>query len=125
MNTKPGKTLYYPGNSAGKEPTIQEFVIPFGVRISDGAVKKITKLVPWDQTTRFYECIDFNLDCCHYGTALELSVKISCSEKVVKSKAKKQTAYRERYLIQEIGIEEFFKQTKRFKREISCYAKKG
>lgn len=122
MNTD--KTLYYPGNSEGKEATIFFNVPPFGVRISDGAVKKCVKLVPWDLSTRFYECMDFDLEMYLYGTALELSTKIQASEKVVKSKAKKKTVYRERFLIQEIGIEEFFQCTKRFKREIIAYAKK-
>ena len=118
-----GQTYYYEGNSYGHEPTPDfYFTPPFGVRILSGVVRyKIIKR-PWDLNTRFYCCSDMEFSQASYGTAQELAFRLDTSAKVIRGKSKKHTLFRERYYIEEVEMEEFFKATGRYYREERDYA---
>lgn len=121
-----GKTCYYEGNSEGKAPTPDfYFTPPVGVRIADGGIVRPPKrFIPWEKNTRFYESVDKDTDEILYGTSTELADLIECSKSNIKTNAQKNKhgtrpyLYRRRYLIQEITMDEFFKKTGRFKREV-------
>jgi hypothetical protein len=123
MKDKPGKTYFYPNNPWNVPATPNfYFTPPKGVIVMKGVVEMKTIEIPWDKDTRFYECLNIENGIFGYGTASEVAIKINSTYKVVKTKAKTQKLYNEKFLIQEIQMDEFFEITKRFKREKEVYA---
>lgn len=114
---QPGRTLYYEGNKEGRPADLTEMEPPFGVRISNGVVRKQVVKKKWADGTRFYFMFDTLSTERRYGTCLELATHLNCREGMVKKKAKIGTLYRERFYIEEIGIEEFIKESGRAYRE--------